>query len=88
MLYDKNVITRLKRIEGQISGILKMMEQEKSCQEVVNQLSAVRSAVDRTKATIVSINLQNCLKEQLSSGSMDNNDSHLNEAVNLLVKSS
>ncbi|MEQ6390246.1 metal-sensitive transcriptional regulator [Bacillaceae bacterium S4-13-58] len=87
MLYDKNVIIRLKRIEGQITGILKMMEQEKSCQEVVNQLSAVRSAVDRTKATIVSVNLQNCVREQISSGTM-NNDSHINEAVNLLVKSS
>lgn len=87
MIYDKNVQSRLKRIEGQIRGVLKMMEQEKSCPEVVNQLSAIRSAIDRAKATIVSVNLENCVREQVSNGSIDKN-THIDEAVNLLIKSS
>src|SRR5699024_1112196 len=47
MKYDQKVMNRLKRIEGQIKGIIKMMEEDKDCKEVVTQLSASRSAIDR-----------------------------------------
>ena len=47
MDYDKSVINRLKRIEGQIKGVLGMMEQGKDCRDVVIQLSAARNAIDR-----------------------------------------
>lgn len=47
MRYDDEVKKRLKRIEGQVRGVLKMMEEEQHCKDVVNQLSAVRSATDK-----------------------------------------
>jgi len=49
MEYDDNVILRLKRIEGQVRGVLKMMEEGKDCKDVVEQLSAVRSAADKAQ---------------------------------------
>jgi DNA-binding FrmR family transcriptional regulator len=39
---------RVKRIEGQLRGILKMMEENKDCKDVITQLSAARTAVNRT----------------------------------------
>ena len=54
MEYDKKVINRLKRIEGQIKGVLGMMEQGKDCRDIVTQLSAARNAIDRTMGVIVS----------------------------------
>ncbi|MFZ2436151.1 MAG: metal-sensitive transcriptional regulator, partial [Trichococcus flocculiformis] len=39
--YNKNIINRMKRAEGQMRGILAMMESEKDCSDVVTQLSAV-----------------------------------------------
>ena len=44
MEYNDQVKNRVKRMEGQLRGILKMMEEEKDCKEVITQLSAVRSA--------------------------------------------
>ncbi len=72
-------------MEGQLRGILKMMEENKDCKEVITQLSAVRSAVDRTMGVIVSTNLVDCVVEAQENG--EKMDDVIKEAVNLLVKS-
>ncbi|WP_150285519.1 metal-sensitive transcriptional regulator [Rummeliibacillus sp. TYF-LIM-RU47] len=82
--YDDKVKNRMKRIEGQLRGILKMMDEGKDCKAVVTQLSAVRSGVDRTIGIIVSQNLQECL---LEAASQDAANDSVQEAVDLLVKS-
>lgn len=85
MEYDKNVINRLKRIEGQIKGVLGMMEQGKDCREVVTQLSAARNAIDRTMGVIVSDNLEKCVRENVEKG--EGTEHLVKEAVELLIKS-
>ncbi|MBT2606190.1 metal-sensitive transcriptional regulator [Bacillus sp. ISL-53] len=85
MEFDKSSIHRLKRIEGQIKGVLGMMEQGKDCREVVTQLSAVRNAIDRTMGVIVSANLEQCVRENVEKG--EDTDHLVKEAVNLLIKS-
>ena len=84
MKYDNQSKNRIKRIEGQLRGILKMMEEDKDCREIVTQLSAVRSAADRTIGLIVSNNLVECV---LNGTEVLNNEEIVKEAVSLLVKS-
>lgn len=84
MKYEANEINRLKRIEGQIRGVLRMMEEEHDCNDVVMQMAAVRKAIDRASAVIVSSNLVQCIKyEEVEKET----SKHLERAVNLLVKS-
>ncbi|OYD08087.1 metal-sensing transcriptional repressor [Paludifilum halophilum] len=83
MKYRKEQMNRIHRVEGQVRGVLRMMEQEKSCKEVVAQLSAVRSAMDRTAAAVVADNLKECLTND-SDSSVTN---PVDEAVRLLVRS-
>jgi DNA-binding FrmR family transcriptional regulator len=83
--YNDQLKNRVKRMEGQLRGILKMMEDNKDCKEVITQLSAVRSAVDRTMGVIVSTNLVDCVVEAEKNG--ERMDEVIKEAVNLLVKS-
>ncbi|SES69105.1 DNA-binding transcriptional regulator, FrmR family [Salinibacillus kushneri] len=85
MKYDEKVKNRVKRIEGQVRGLLKMMEEDKECRDVVNQMSAVRSALDRTIAVIVSENLEQCIRKEMETG--ESSEDLIHEAVNLLVKS-
>ncbi|MFX3624809.1 MAG: metal-sensitive transcriptional regulator [Ectobacillus sp.] len=85
MEYSKQILNRLKRIEGQIKGVSKMMEEEQDCQNVITQLSAIRSAVDRTIGTVVSSNLEQCIIANIKSG--EETERLVKEAVNLLVKS-
>lgn len=85
MEYDKAVIHRLKRIEGQIKGVLSMIEKQENCKDVITQLSASRGAIDRTIGLIVSQNLEQCVKETVKSG--ESTEGLVKEAVDLLVKS-
>ncbi|WP_068676968.1 metal-sensitive transcriptional regulator [Oceanobacillus sp. Castelsardo] len=85
MEYDKSVVNRLKRIDGQIKGVLNMIEQNKDCRDVITQLSASRSAIDRTIGVIVSMNLEQCVRENMEKG--ESTEDLVKEAVNLLVKS-
>ena len=83
--YETQVKNRVKRMEGQLRGILKMMEEGKDCKSVITQLSAVRSAVDRTVGVIVSENLLECVRN--AEGDDEKVNEMIQEAMNLVVKS-
>ncbi|MBY7142479.1 metal-sensitive transcriptional regulator [Virgibacillus sp. NKC19-3] len=85
MDYDDQVKNRVKRIEGQVRGLLKAMDEGKECRDVVNQMSAARNALDRAIALIVSRNLEKCIREEEEPG--ESTEDNIKEAVNLLVKS-
>lgn len=85
MEYNDPVKHRLRRIEGQVRGVLHMMEQGKSCKEVVTQLSAIRSAVDRVIMYVVGENMEQCIREEISGGGSA--DKVIREAIDLLMKS-
>ena len=85
MQYDAKVTVRLKKIEGQLRGILRMMEEGQDCKAVINQLSAVRSAVDRTIGIVVTDNLVECITDE-NALNLDK-DALVKQAVDLLLKS-
>jgi DNA-binding FrmR family transcriptional regulator len=87
MMYSKDIKNRLKRIEGQVRGVLRMLDQEEDCKEVITQLSAARSALDRAIALIVATNLEKCIREQMEEGEDQARSEVIKEAVQLLVKS-
>ncbi|MBN8236266.1 metal-sensitive transcriptional regulator [Halobacillus kuroshimensis] len=84
MEYNDAMKNRVKRLEGQLRGVLKMMEEDKDCKDVITQLSASRSAIDRTIGLVVSSNLVECIQE---ADQQDDKEASINEAVQLLVKS-
>lgn len=55
------VINRVKRAQGQLAGVLRMLEEGRDCEDVVTQLAAVSRALDRAGFAIVSTGLQQCL---------------------------
>ncbi|MDI6873768.1 metal-sensitive transcriptional regulator [Candidatus Solincola sp.] len=58
----KAVLRRLRRIEGQVRGIIRMVEEGKDCREVLNQVAAVRSAMERVGAQIITHRMKECLR--------------------------
>ena len=86
MEYNDQMKNRVKRIEGQLRGILRMMEEEKDCKDIITQLSAARTAIDRTIGVVVSSNLVECVRHAEATGEK-NTEELVKEAVNLLVKS-
>ncbi|ASI34345.1 MULTISPECIES: metal-sensitive transcriptional regulator [Exiguobacterium] len=83
-LYEDRIIHRMNRIEGQLHGIVRMMKEDASCKDVVTQLSATRSAIDRVIGLVVSENLIGCVKNDETE---ENHEQAVAEAVQLLLKS-
>ena len=65
MLHDEDAITavlnRLRRAQGQLAGVISMIEQGRDCKEVVTQLAAVSRALDRAGFKIVATGLRECI---------------------------
>ncbi|MBX9639102.1 MAG: metal-sensitive transcriptional regulator [Mycobacteriaceae bacterium] len=55
------VLNRLRRAQGQLSGVITMIEQGRSCKDVVTQLAAVSKALDRAGFKIVACGLRDCI---------------------------
>jgi DNA-binding FrmR family transcriptional regulator len=65
------VINRIKRAQGQLGGVLRMLEEGRECEDVVTQLAAVSRALDRAGFAIVASGLQQCLAEGDGVDSLD-----------------
>ncbi|MEV0916683.1 metal-sensitive transcriptional regulator [Streptomyces sp. NPDC049967] len=59
----KSVLNRLKRAQGQIAGIVKMIEDGRDCEDVITQLAAVSRALDRAGFAIIATGLQQCMAD-------------------------
>ncbi|MFF0435185.1 metal-sensitive transcriptional regulator [Streptomyces sp. NPDC004327] len=59
----KAVLNRLRRAQGQISGVIRMIEEGRDCEEVVTQLAAASRALDRAGFAIIATGLQQCLTD-------------------------
>ncbi|MFE7750710.1 metal-sensitive transcriptional regulator [Streptomyces sp. NPDC057428] len=59
----KSVLNRLRRAQGQIAGVIKMIEEGRDCEDVVTQLAAASRALDRAGFAIIATGLQHCMSE-------------------------
>lgn len=84
-MYDDALRKRLRRVEGQVRGVMRMIDEEAPCRDVVTQLSAIRSAVDKAIAYIVATNLEQCLLEQ--DPDSGERSKLVQEAIDLLMRS-
>ncbi|MEW2223295.1 metal-sensitive transcriptional regulator [Streptomyces sp. NPDC006990] len=69
----KAVLNRLRRAQGQISGVIRMIEEGRDCEEVVTQLAAASRALDRAGFAIIATGLQQCLTD-MEDGSRSEED--------------
>jgi DNA-binding FrmR family transcriptional regulator len=56
-----DVIKRLRRIEGQVGGIIRMLEEQRDCEDVITQLAAASRALDRTGFKLLSAGMRQCM---------------------------
>ena len=60
---QKNIIVRLRRIEGQVRGIQHMVEDESNCAETLNQITAIRAALNRVALIIFENHAHECINQ-------------------------
>ena len=84
MKADKNNVLRLlKTARGQLDGLIKMVEDDRYCMEISNQLLATQAILSSTNRKVVEAHLKSCVKEAFESG---NADEKIAEIVKLMDK--
>ena len=61
----KKELSSVRRIEGQLRGIAKMIEEEKYCVDILNQIKAVRKSIASVEGKILKTHLEECVKDYL-----------------------
>ena len=79
--------TRLRRIEGQVRGIEKMIDEDRYCIDVLTQVNATRAALESVALQLLSDHTEHCVTEAIRSGGGSRQVRELNEAVQRLVRS-
>ena len=77
---------RLSRIEGQVRGIARMVEEDRYCIDVVTQIAAVRAALKRVEEVILEDHMGCCVEHAIASGDQDEQRKKVAELVDVLSR--
>ena len=79
-------ISRMKRIEGQARGIARMMEEERYCIDILQQMAAMEAALRAAKSKVLAIHASHCIEDALQGGDAAAQREKFNELIDLFGK--
>jgi DNA-binding FrmR family transcriptional regulator len=79
-------VKRLRRIEGQVRGLLRMVEEDRYCIDVVTQVSAVRAALKRVEEEVLKDHVSHCVERAIASGDVAEQRGKIRELMTVLGK--
>jgi len=83
MQQSTKTINRLRRLEGQLRGIIKMLEEDRYCIDVLHQMQAVKSALARAESEILKDHANSCVAEAIESGDAEAQREKVSELIDL-----
>ena len=83
----KSCLKRLGRIEGQVRGLARMVEEDRYCIDIVTQISAVRAALRRVEEEILRDHVAHCVEHGIASGNADEQRQKVAELIEVLSRS-
>jgi len=78
------VLKRLNRIEGQVRGLSRMIEEERYCIDIVTQISAIRAALRRAEEEILRDHVAHCVEHAITSGNKSDQRKKISEIIEVL----
>ena len=82
----EKLLNRLSRIEGQVRGIARMVEEDRYCIDVLTQLHAVRAAAARVETEMLKDHLGHCIEAAIVGGNADEQRLKASELIQLLER--
>lgn len=79
-------LVRLRRIEGQIRGVQKMIQEKRYCIDILTQLSSIVGAIKRVEENILERHLKGCVQTSFSKGNRIDRETKFKEVVDVLRK--
>ncbi len=86
MTTHEDELVRLKRIEGQIRGVQKMIEEKRYCIDILTQLTSIVGAVKRVEENILNRHLKGCVHQSFATGSKEDRIEKIAEVIEILRK--
>jgi DNA-binding FrmR family transcriptional regulator len=81
-----SVITRLKRIEGQVGGLQRMVEQDRYCVDLLTQINAVRAALHKVEEQVLRDHVSHCVAGAFSSGDIVEQRHKVEELIETIAR--
>lgn len=81
-----SVLKRLNRIEGQVRGLSRMVEDDRYCIDIVTQISAARAALDRVELELLQAHVAHCVEHAIASGNLAEQRKKVEELVDVLAR--
>lgn len=78
------VLKRLSRIDGQVGGLFRMVEEDRYCIDIVTQISAVRAALRRAEEEILRDHVSHCVEHAIASGNKTEQRKKIAEIIDVL----
>lgn len=78
------VVTRLRKIEGQVGGLIRMVEGDRYCVDVLTQINAVRAALHKVEEQVLSDHVAHCVADAFVSGDVIEQKLKIEELVNTI----
>lgn len=83
----KDLLQRLKTTQGHIGGVMRMIEEEKNCLDILAQVNAIKAAINKIESSILENYLHKCLKESLAQDDRPEKIvENLSKVINKLVR--
>ena len=70
-LQQQSLVTRLNRIEGQVRGIRRMVQEPRLCIEILQQLAAAEAALNRISLAVLKHHVENCVSDGVAKGEVE-----------------
>lgn len=81
-------LNRLSRIEGQVRGLARMVEEDRYCIDIVTQIGAVRAALKRVEHELLRDHVGHCVRDAMQVGSAKQQQEKIDELMNVIARSS
>ncbi|MDQ0297763.1 DNA-binding FrmR family transcriptional regulator [Salibacterium salarium] len=82
----QQLLNRLKRIEGQVRGVHNMVEDDRYCVDILNQIAAIQSAVNKVSLALVEDHTHHCVANAIKNGEGEESIEELMEVMKRMVK--
>lgn len=83
---NPKILTRLSRIEGQVRGIARMVEEDRYCIDILNQMQAIKAALKKVEEEILKTHASHCVAHAIKSGNVKDQTEKFSELIDLFSR--
>jgi DNA-binding FrmR family transcriptional regulator len=82
----RKALARLNRIEGQVQGVQRMVEEQKYCVDILTQISAIQGALEQVRKILLGRHIESCVADAIASGRQGDRQKKIDELLDVFSR--